>query len=196
MGTSMNRETFFDTIRSIADPSECIMISHAYWLAKQVHRDQVRDGGERYFEHCRRIALALTRISSATAQDIVLAFLHDCIEDGFMPPGLLRTIFGEEMACGVMVISKTIPVFDDSFLVISRRKKDITAYFAGIAQAPAFVKRVKCADRLDNLRTMDVWTSERRKKYLEETMDYVVPLARRTDEMLLQKLQEACVVYK
>ncbi len=68
----MNRETFFDTIHTLVDPSELIMVSHAYWLAKQVHREQTRDSGERYFEHCRRVALNLAWLPSVTASDFVL----------------------------------------------------------------------------------------------------------------------------
>ena len=189
----MNRETFFETIHPLVDPSELITISHAYWLAKQVHREQMRDNGERYFEHCRRIAVELAHLRSATAQDITLAFLHDCIEDGFMPPCLLRAIFGDEMAHAVATISKTTPVFDDhSLTVASRRKKDINDYFLGIAAGPAFMRRVKCADRLDNLRTMRVWTADRRNKYIVETELYVVPIARDTDAQLAREIDEEC----
>ena len=192
----MNRETFFETIHPLVDPSELITISHAYWLAKQVHREQMRDNGERYFEHCRRIAVELAHLRSATAQDITLAFLHDCIEDGFMPPGLLRALFGDEMARAVATISKTTPVFDDhSLTVVSRRKKDITDYFSGIAAGPAFVRRVKCADRLDNLRTMRVWTDEEQYEYIAETRLYVLPLAHDIDVQLACEIDEECRKY-
>ncbi|MDP3778618.1 MAG: HD domain-containing protein [bacterium] len=187
----MNRETFFDRIHGLVDPSELIMVSHAYWLAKQVHREQVRDSGERYFEHCRRVALNLVGLPSVTASDFVLSFVHDCIEDGFMPPGLLRAIFGDEMAHAVAAISKSVPVYDEhSLTVISRRKKSIDDYFAGIRKAPVFVGRVKCADRLDNLRSMGVWTVERKKKYLLETEQYILPLAREVDHMLAVQLED------
>ena len=192
----MNRETFFETIHPLVDPSELITISHAYWLAKQVHREQMRDNGERYFEHCRRIAVELAHLRVVTADDLVLAFLHDCIEEGFMPPGLLRAIFGDEMASAVATISKTTPVFDDhSLTVVSRRKKDITDYFSGIAAGPAFVRRVKCADRLDNLRTMRVWTAERRNNYIVETELFIVPLARDIDAELAREIDEECRKY-
>ena len=189
----MNRATFFATIHQIVDPSELIVISHAYWMGKQVHRDQTRDNGERYFEHCRRIAVELAHLRSATAQDITLAFLHDCIEDGFMPPGLMRAIFGDEMARAVATISKTMPIFDEhSLTVVSRRKKDIGDYFADITAAPMFVRRVKCADRLDNLRTMRKWTAERRQKYILETREFILPLAHSTDAQLAAEMEEEC----
>lgn len=187
----MNRETFFDTIHNIIDPSEVIMVSHAYWLAKQVHREQVRDSGERYFEHCRRVALSLAELASVTADDIVLAFLHDCIEDGFMPPGMLRVLFGDEMAHATATISKSIPVFDEHFLtVISRRKKNLEDYFFGIARAPVFVRQVKCSDRLDNLRSMGVWTLGRKRKYVIETEIHILPLARDIDSELRTQLED------
>lgn len=193
----MNRETFFDTIHSVVDPSELITISHAYWLAKQVHREQMRDSGERYFEHCRRVAVFLAGLPLVTVDDIVLAFLHDCIEDGFMPPGLLRATFGHDMAHGVATISKNTPVFDEhSLTVISRRKKDIDDYFFGISKAPEFVRRVKCADRLDNLQSMGVWPAERKKKYILETERYILPLTHNTSAMLAACIEAECRTYR
>ncbi len=187
----MDRETFFDRIHQLVDPSELIRVSHAYWLAKQVHREQVRDSGERYFEHCRRVALNLAELPSVTASDFILSFTHDCVEDGFMPPGMLRSLFGDEMAHAVATISKSIPVFDEhSLTVTSRRKKTSEDYFSGIARAPVFVRQVKCSDRLDNLRSMGVWTPERKKKYLIETEMHILPLAHDIDRVLASGLQD------
>ncbi len=108
-----------------------------------------------------------------------------------MPPGLLRVMFGDEMARAVAAISKSVPVYDEhSLTVISRRKKSLDDYFSGIRKAPVFVGRVKCADRLDNLRSMGVWPVERIKKYLLETEQYILPLAREVDSILFTELQD------
>lgn len=193
----MNRETFFDTIHGTVDASELTIISRAYEFAERVHQGQVRDSGERYFEHCQRVAVFLAGLPLVAVDDIVLAFLHDCIEDGFMPPGLLRATFGDNMARAVATISKNTPLFDEhSLTVISRRKKDIDDYFFGISKSPAFVRRVKCADRLDNLLSMGVWPPERKKKYILETERYILPLACDTSMMLAAYIEAECRTYR
>lgn len=114
-----------------------------------------------------------------------------------MPPGLLYAIFGGEMARAVATISKTTPVFDDhSFVVISRKKKNLDDYFGCITRSPLFLRRVKCADRLDNLNSMHVWTPERQMKYIKETRQYVLPLAYDTDSGLAAALEKACGKYE
>jgi hypothetical protein len=54
----MNRAEFFALV---ANRPECelVCIQWAYWLAKNAHRPFLRDGGERFFEHPRAVAVSL-----------------------------------------------------------------------------------------------------------------------------------------
>jgi len=57
----MNRKAFFEKVADIVKNDKAHnylqKIQRAYWLAKLAHKGQTRDEGERYFEHCRKVAL-------------------------------------------------------------------------------------------------------------------------------------------
>lgn len=189
----MNKESFYNEITEVISDDEFLLIHHAYWLAKRAHEDQKRDNGERYFEHCRRVTLILIGINSGDAKTIITALLHDCLEDGFIHPKIIEKIFGTEIYEAIEKLSKTVPIFyiKNGFLK-ERAKKDIKSYYEGIAHAPKWIRKIKLADRIDNLSGMENWGEERKKRYLEETEAHFLPLAHKTDPKLAAKLEELC----
>ena len=194
----LNRVQFFDIVRKVLGSGAVPIVSRAYWLSKTTHRGQWRDGGERYFEHCRRVAIILlSRDTVLAPEEIVMGLLHDCVEDGFLPPYVLEILFGSEVARGVSVLSDTVSIFDEHTGAVKEKIKKVkSAYFASIAADSMLVKRVKIADRLDNIRTMGVWPGERIKKYLLETEKYVLPIAQATDWFYFRELQSLCKAYR
>lgn len=193
----MNRAQFFGRAVSVLGAKSIASVTHAYWLAKATHRGQNRDEGERYFEHCRRVALILLETGKTSPNQLVVALLHDCVEDGFLPEHLLTMLFGQEVADAVSVLSKAVPVFDEnSGAVKEKLKKPLSDYYAKIAGSPEWVQRVKLADRLDNVRTMGIWPRTRIEKYLRETDDFILSIAEAVDQELYQQLLYACSVYR
>jgi GTP pyrophosphokinase len=188
----MNRADFFDNIRSLFSnltQEKVEEIQCAYWLAKVIHRDQKRDSGERYFEHCRRVAIILVEQGITNSDGIVVALLHDCIEDGLLPQGILYKIFGAKITRAIEVLSKTTPIFDKDGSVVGQTPKDINLYYEGIAMAPSWIQYVKLVDRIDNLRHMGVWGENRKQKYQEETRKFLIPIAQDTDPVLTTELE-------
>ncbi|MDP3770655.1 MAG: HD domain-containing protein [Candidatus Sungbacteria bacterium] len=189
----MNRTEFFDAVRHALLTEHIIPISHAYWLTKHVHRNQVRDEGGRYFEHCRRVANILFDHPPTSASEIIVALLHDCEEDGFLPEGLLDTLFNSNVARAVDLLSKVRVTFDGRTGRVIKEKKSLDWYFDAIARAENMVRRVKCADRIHNLSTMHgAWPPERKAKYIAETRMYLIPIAEITDTRLARLLHDAC----
>lgn len=194
----MNRTEFFAAVRDALLTDEIIPISHAYWLAKHVHHNQLRDEGGRYFEHCRRAAKILLDHPPTSAHEIIIALLHDCVEDGFLPEGLLDKIFGgtvpqTTVAQAVDILSKVNVTFHEATGRVIKKKKSLELYFREIACADRMVRRVKCADRIDNLCTMNaVWLPERKAKYIAETQTYLIPIAEITDSRLAGLLYDLC----
>ncbi|KKS37735.1 MAG: hypothetical protein A3G49_05740 [Candidatus Sungbacteria bacterium RIFCSPLOWO2_12_FULL_41_11] len=185
----MNRKEFFDKINGFVSVEDNKKISQAYWLAKEVHREQKRDGGERYFEHCRRVALFLIEHGSTNADEIITALLHDCVEDGFVPDDLLEKLFGATVSGAVETLSKITRIFDEATgAVKEKKKKNLDDYFRKIFESAVFIRRVKLADRLDNLRSMDIWPEKRKQKYLLETEKYILPIALATDMRFYNEL--------
>jgi len=189
----MNRQEFFNLLRDLKD-YELKRIQQAYWLAKAVHRYQKRDSGERYFEHCRRVAIGLKeRGGNISANGIVIALLHDCMEDGLIPQGLLERLFGQQVARSIEILSKTVPVFDPlTGKIKNKDKKPLSEYYRDISLAPKLVRRIKLIDRLDNICLMEVWPEERQQRYIAETETYLLPIARATDESLAEEIAKEC----
>ncbi|KKU50741.1 MAG: hypothetical protein A3H69_00260 [Candidatus Sungbacteria bacterium RIFCSPLOWO2_02_FULL_47_9] len=162
-------------------------------VCKRGHRSQRRDGGERYFEHCRRVTLILLETDSPNAPQIISALLHDCVEDCFIPRDIIRDLFGDGVASAVEVLSKKTPCYDKSNGSIAEKKKKSTdEYFGALRASPEWVRTVKLADRLDNLRTMHVWSKERKQKYVVETLQYIIPIADETHAALAILLKNEC----
>lgn len=187
----MNRKEFFKMIEGIVKPEEMNRIWVAYWLAKATHEGVKRDNGERYFDHCRRTACILIDFGNPTANEIAIGLLHDSVEDGFIPFDVMRMLFGDYITEAVNTLSKFTIFFDeDTGFVKEKKKKNPAEYFNAIMKADRTVRRVKLADRLDNLHDMNVWPEDRQKKYVAKTKKYILPIARLTDEKLAEEIEK------
>ena len=185
----MNRKKFFEKVNGFVSGGEWGRISHAYWIAKEAHRAQKRDCGERYFEHARRVACILIDRGGVSADEIIISLLHDCIEDTWIPGDLIGALFGVIVAESVEILTKIIPLFDEATgAVKEKKKKDSGAYYRAIADAHVSARRVKLADRLDNVRSMGVWPDARIQKYIMETERYVLPIAHATDRWFAEEI--------
>lgn len=153
-------------------------IEYAYFLAKREHAKQTRDTGERYFEHPRRVAVILIEAELGTTTNIIASLLHDAMEDGFLPRGIIYNLLGGGMQDIVERLTKVYRVRDEvTDRIIARPKKPNEEYWKGIIEHPV-TRVVKPADRLDNLRSCQgVWDKARIEKYVRETEETILPMA-------------------
>ncbi len=188
----MNRERFFGLLTRL-NAGGLVQVQGAYWLAKNAHRMQQRDGGERYFEHPRRVAIALVESGDYDADTLCLALCHDVVEDSNTPAHVIVDLFDAAFWRDLATLSKYVPLFDPvTGQIIGRVKKPLEEYFAAIAGAALRVRRVKLFDRLDNLGTMKAeWPAPRRAAYLDETRARLLPIAVATDARLATTLEAA-----
>ena len=174
----MNRTEFFGLV-SDRPTVELGRIQLAYWLAKNAHRPFKRDNGDRYFEHPRAVAVSLVKHGFGETDHIITGLLHDVVEDTNTPWSVLVDLFGPEIWRSLETLSRYMPVFDPvTGQTINRHKKIAEEYYGELAKAPAMVKTVKCADRLNNLETCEVWDDERRNRYITETRQFILPIAK------------------
>lgn len=172
--------------------SDLLSIQQAYWFSRNVHREQKRTTGEPYFEHPRRVAVILIERGYTTTNHLILALLHDVVEDTCTPPEIIISLFGEDVYEQIKILSKSVPSFNDSSDEIIRwTEKKPEEYYAAIAQAAKETILVKLADRLDNLRTCKDWTPQRIRKYMRETDRFVLPMATPTDEWFKESILDA-----
>ncbi len=196
-GFEMDRDRFFSLLSHLSQ-EDIEDVINAYWLAKDVHRGQLRDGGERYFEHVRSVALILIGYKRHDKESIILALLHDIIEDTFTPPSVISRLFGESILESILLLSKSVPEYDSrTGKQVSYIKIPDDVYYSRLASASEPVRLVKCADRVHNLSSMGIWPVHRRVEYANHTQKYVIPLASNTSQgfqLLLQAQVDSVLV--
>jgi GTP diphosphokinase / guanosine-3',5'-bis(diphosphate) 3'-diphosphatase len=186
----VNREEFFHIVQQDRSAKDMEQIQHAYWLAERGHDKQVRDDGERFFNHPRRVAVSLIQFGYTDTPTIKGGLLHDVVEDTNTPFKVIVNLLGQETWEWAQILSRTIPAFDPiSGQIIARAKKNIEEYFREIREAAFGVRVIKLADRLDNMTTIAPFDPERKRRYLDETDTYVLPLARMTCPRYLEAIQ-------
>lgn len=178
----MNRQEFFGLLSHMT-AGDILQVQDAYWLAKNAHREQKRDGGERYFEHPREVALTLMSRNFHDCDTVIMALLHDVVEDTNTPFPVILKLFGHRMWESLFKLSKVVPAFDPvTGQIFGKYKKPDDVYYEELMQGELPVRLTKCADRLCNLKEMgEGWPLERQVSYAKHTQAKVLPLAEKTD---------------
>ncbi len=197
----MDRFEFFDRIPAMTQAKRQ-RIQWAYVLAKVWHKGQSRDTGERYFEHVRSVAMILVDAGYSEAEDIIVAILHDVLEDTTIPLSMLEQLFGPDIARGILTVSKSYGVEDPlTGFVTQTKKRTKDEYFSSIQRNGERAARAKCADRIHNLTDLvgeqapdSRWTPEKRLKQVDETREWVLPLARLYEPRFADRLEHLCAV--
>jgi len=156
--------------------ADCRLIRDAYDYARKVHALQKRDEGAPYFVHPYRVTRYLTdKMNVGDDKIIATALLHDVMEDGdHVTLDDLVSRFGYEVAHNVKLLSK--PKKGSGMCKFVRDK----IYHDRIRKAPRELKRVKIADRLDNIRFLHLSPDKKKQKqYAEETRKVYLPIAKK-----------------
>jgi guanosine-3',5'-bis(diphosphate) 3'-pyrophosphohydrolase len=156
-------------------PEQVNAVRRAYYYSEQAHDGQVRRTGQPYVTHPLAVAgiLADMRMDH---QSLMAALLHDVIEDTGIAKEALATQFGASVAELVDGVSKL-----SQFETTSRAEAQ-AENFQKMAMAMARDIRVilvKLADRLHNMRTLDVLKPEKRRRIAQETLEIYAPIAQR-----------------
>lgn len=170
----LSRRGFEALIRPHFLPSEQRKIMQAYRLSKYGHIPQKRDGGGRYFDHPKTLAILLVRLGVRDVEVICAALLHDTVEDSFI---LELADIEEWFGSGTCMLVK---------LCTKEKGLRFLAYIARLLSGDVRGVIVKCADRVHNLSTLesddpakaDFW-NQKKIKQCRETRKHILPLARR-----------------
>lgn len=150
-------------------------IRRAYYYAEQAHEGQFRRSGEAYVTHPLAVASILSEMHM-DPQSLMAAMLHDVIEDTGITKTAIKTQFGNTVADLVDGVSKL------NKIKFSSRAEAQAENFQKMAMAMAKDLRVvlvKIADRLHNMRTLNVLTPDKRRRIARETLDIYAPIANR-----------------
>ena len=179
----INSEKLLSKIQSYNKFFSTEPLSKAFNFAIEAHKNQKRMSGAPYVVHPVAVAdiLAELKLDSAT---IITGLLHDTIEDTKTTYNVVLKEFGKEVADLVDGVTK-ISALEEKAAENSQAenfRKLILATSKDIR-----VLLVKLADRLHNMRTINAFKSEdKRKRIAKETMEIYAPLAERMGMNLIR----------
>ncbi len=151
------------------------LVRRAYYYAEQAHDGQFRRSGEPYVTHPLAVAGILSTMHM-DHQSLMAAMLHDVIEDTGISKTAIKGQFGNTVAELVDGVSKL------NKITFSTHAEAQAENFQKMALAMAKDIRVilvKLADRLHNMRTLEVLSPEKRRRIAKETLDIYAPIANR-----------------
>src|SRR3954471_4147289 len=161
--------------RSHHPKSNPLMITRAYGLAADAHRQQVRKSGESYIQH----PLAVAQIVADLGLDditIAAALLHDAVEDTNITLDRVTAEFGPDVAGIVDGVTKLERIQFDS----KEAQQAATMRKMLVAMAKDVrVLIIKLSDRLHNMSTLASLPASKQERIARETIDIYAPLAHR-----------------
>lgn len=144
-------------------------------FAREVHKDQKRKyTGNPYADHLAEVAGITASVLGHDAAAIATAWLHDCVEDQGVSKCSLIEQFGHEVADGVLFLSD---------LETGNRAARKAASRARLAQAPAWVQTIKCADLISNTSSIVQFDPVFAETYLDEKLRLLEVLTKADDRL-------------
>jgi GTP pyrophosphokinase len=162
-------------VRAVRPREDLSPLERAYHFALQAHATQLRVSGDPYIVHPLNVALTLAGMN----MDMVClqtGLLHDVLEDTGIPPEDLRKQFGEEVAQCVDGVTKLSKL---KFYSREERQAESVRKMLLAMVDDVRVVIVKLADRLHNMRTLEVLSRDRQERISQETLDIYAPIAHR-----------------
>jgi (p)ppGpp synthase/HD superfamily hydrolase len=156
-------------------PATLAALDCAFTFASTCHGEQTRPNGEPYTHHLLEVVEILLKGAGITDEETLVAgVLHDIVEDTPCSLKGIRARFGSSVAD--LVGWLTMPTQSDGVSVGQAREE----YFAHLQSAPLSAVAVKLADRLSNVQKLEAHPRPgKQKSYYRETVEKVIPLARR-----------------
>ncbi len=150
-------------------------LDKAFKFGAERHGPQLRATGEPYITHPLSVALIMTKFK-ADLPSIVAAILHDVVEDTETPLSEVEQLFGKQVADLVDGMTKIGKI---EFRSSQERLAENFRKMVFAMAKDVRVILIKLADRLHNMRTIEVLPPAKRKRISQETIDIYAPLASR-----------------
>lgn len=168
-------ETLMSDIKKSNSSGNIEIVTKAYKFALKAHNDQKRVSGEDYICHPLQVAIIISNML-LDCDTIAAGILHDTVEDTDVTFHDLEIQFGKNVALmvdGVTKLGKIQFNTQEEAQIENLRKM-----FMSTAR-DLRVMLIKLADRLHNMRTMDVMPDAKRREKSKETIEIFAPIAER-----------------
>jgi GTP pyrophosphokinase len=179
------------------------LVQRAYRVAEIAHREQKRNSGEPYINHCLAVATILADLR-VPPEVVAAGLLHDTVEDTDTKLEDIRRDFGEVVASlvdGVTKLSNLPRVSHNGHDTAGQGETPTSEVELLKTQSPlgrradvvsetlrktflamgddVRVVLIKLADRLHNMRTLGYIPEEKRRRISKQTLEIYAPLANR-----------------
>ena len=162
-------------------------LQSAYEFSEAAHDGQYRRSGEPYISHPVAVATILAHWH-LDSQALTAALLHDVMEDTTVTKGEISEKFGKLVAELVDGVSKLDKIEFES--QEQAQAENFRKMFLAMARDVRVIL-IKLADRLHNMRTLDVMQPKKRARIARETLEIYAPIANRLGlNGLYMELQE------
>ncbi len=168
-------DTLSHRLSSYLDPQQVKLVKRAYYYAEQAHTGQYRRSGEPYITHPLAVANILASIRM-DYQSLVVAMLHDVIEDTGISKDAITDQFGETVADIVDGVSKLAKIGHET--QAEKQAKNFQKMAMAMAQDLRVII-VKLSDRLHNMRTLGAMPPDKKRRIAKETLEIYAPIAHR-----------------
>lgn len=187
MGDMSEADALLRQAAGYLKPEDVTQLESAFHFSAQAHEGQFRKSGEPYVSHPVAVAQILTQWH-LDSQALTAALLHDVMEDTQVTKAEIAEKFGKMVAELVDGVSKLDRIEFES------QEHEQAENFRKMLLAMTRDVRViliKLADRLHNMRTLDVMLPKKRARIARETLDIYAPIANRLGlNGLFQELEE------
>ena len=170
------------------------IIRKAFSFARNVHRDTRRLNGDPFILHPIAVAQIAVAELGLGSTSICAALLHEVLEQSDYTSDDLRPLFGNKIAAMVEALTKISGgIFGDKASVEAENFRKLLLSMS----ADVRVILVKMADRLHNLRTLDVLLPLKQQRIARETLYVYAPLAHRLGLNLIKsELEDLAFSYE
>lgn len=157
------------------DTADRWMVRKAFRVAADAHKDMRRKTGEPFIYHPLAVATIAAEEIGLGRTSIIAALLHDTVEDTDLRLSDVTAMFGNEVARIIDGLTKIDEISDTTSSAQAETLKKILYTLSDDVR----VILIKLADRLHNMRTMEVMPREKQLKIASETSFIYSPLAHR-----------------
>ena len=182
-------EDLINVLSTYFNEEDLKLMDKYYSKALKIYEGMKRHTGEDYIYHSINIAYSLSELKMDKVT-IGCALIHEAITNEKMTYDEVLEEFGEETAKILLCISKI------SGLKRTFKNNNIERYrkiIVGLAENPKVIF-IKLADRLDNLKTLNVHSMEHQEEIIEETEKVFIPIAHRLGiKKFKSELEDLCL---
>ena len=179
-------------INKIKNPDDIPKIKEAYNYAESLLEGITRKNNDTEINHVLEVTNILIDLNVDTLT-IICALLHSILDFGEVKEDEIINKFGEKTYKIILSLSKinNLEMVDDSESAALYLRKVMVGLCEDVR-----VLFIKLADRLHNMRTLNVLSIERQKIIANETLSVLVPIAHRLGiNSIKSELENLCLYY-